>query len=207
MKTQYQICLFATAPISVSGWICGKLRLGSPSAKTPPPPLRARDKLFVSLLTNKQTVHVKTGDRNLLKNCEEMHFVCVQRAAYWSCARNRNSWVCAEEPLFRNDSVPKFLFFYFHNSVTIWMIFFNNLLKKLDVPLHRKKHISGKERKKLWWESRRELYCDLAFSNWQLAWKNDQLLNSLRLSCWQLAQDTLVPCWCWSVVEWQSDPT
>jgi len=45
------------------------------------------------------------------------------------------------------------------------MIFFNNLLKKLDVPLHRKKHISGKERKRLWWESRRELYCDLSFSN------------------------------------------
>ena len=82
------------------------------------------------------------------------------------------------------------------------MIFFNNLLKKLDVPLHRKKHISGKERKKLWWESRRELYCDLAFSNWQLAWENNQLLNFLRLSCWWFAQDTLVPCWYWSVVEW-----
>ena len=78
MKTQYQICLFATAPISVSGWICGKLKLGSPSAKTPPPPLRARDKLLVSLLTNKQTVHVKTGDRNLLKTVRK-GTLCVSR--------------------------------------------------------------------------------------------------------------------------------
>ena len=206
MKTQYQICLFATAPISVSGWICGKLRLGSPSAKTPPSITRKRQ--AVGFFVDKQAnSSCQNRRQKFAQNCEERHSVCVQRAAYWSCARNRNSWVCAEQPLFRNDLVSKFLFFYFHNSVTIWMIFFNNLLKKLDVPLHRKKHISGKERKKLWWESRRELYCDLAFSNWQLAWKNDQLLNFLRLSCWQFAQDTLVPCWYWSVVEWQSDPT
>ena len=93
MKTQYQICLFATAPISVSGWICGKLRLGSPSAKTPPSITRKRQ--AVGFFVDKQAnSSCQNRRQKFAQNCEERHSVCVQGAAYWSCIDSKSEKIC-----------------------------------------------------------------------------------------------------------------